>query len=158
MAKTGRQSFQQMLRLPDELKDRIKAAAEANNRSMNAEIVARLEGRIEQDEEGQSIRISLPRKLLDRIVHQAELVEEDPNLLIVRALAEHFPETETALDALRTARQKMEDELLKASDPEMRKYAEYSIRQIDELIAVASDAAEKERTKSARPFPWGRSK
>lgn len=32
-----------MLRLPDGMRDRIKAAAEANNRSMNAEIVARLE-------------------------------------------------------------------------------------------------------------------
>lgn len=32
-----------MLRLPDGMRDRIKAAAEANNRSMNAEIVATLE-------------------------------------------------------------------------------------------------------------------
>lgn len=32
-----------MLRLPDGLRDRIKAAAEANNRSMNAEIVGVLE-------------------------------------------------------------------------------------------------------------------
>lgn len=34
-----------MLRLPDGMRDRIKAAAEANNRSMNAEIVATLEER-----------------------------------------------------------------------------------------------------------------
>jgi len=32
-----------MLRLPDGMRDRIKAAAEVNNRSMNAEIVATLE-------------------------------------------------------------------------------------------------------------------
>lgn len=32
-----------MLRLPDGMRDRIKHAAEANNRSMNAEIVATLE-------------------------------------------------------------------------------------------------------------------
>ena len=32
-----------MLRLPDGMRDRIKAAADANNRSMNAEIVATLE-------------------------------------------------------------------------------------------------------------------
>lgn len=32
-----------MLRLPDGMRDRIKAAAEKNNRSMNAEIVAALE-------------------------------------------------------------------------------------------------------------------
>ncbi|MEF2551339.1 Arc family DNA-binding protein [Aurantimonas sp. A2-1-M11] len=42
MAKTGRQSFQQMLRLPDDMRDQLKAAADANNRSMNAEIIARL--------------------------------------------------------------------------------------------------------------------
>ena len=32
-----------VLRLPDGMRDRIKAAAEANNRSMNAEIVVTLE-------------------------------------------------------------------------------------------------------------------
>ena len=31
------------LRMPDDLKARIQAAADANNRSMNSEIVARLE-------------------------------------------------------------------------------------------------------------------
>lgn len=33
-----------IIRFPDGMRDRIKEAAEANNRSMNAEIVARLEG------------------------------------------------------------------------------------------------------------------
>lgn len=32
-----------LLRLPDGMRDRLKAAAEANNRSLNAEIVNRLE-------------------------------------------------------------------------------------------------------------------
>ena len=32
-----------MLRLPEGMRDRIKAAADENNRSMNAEIIARLE-------------------------------------------------------------------------------------------------------------------
>ena len=41
--RTGRGSDQFPLRLPDGMRDRIKAAAEASNRSMNAEIVARLE-------------------------------------------------------------------------------------------------------------------
>ena len=40
---TNRESDRFMLRLPDGMRDRIKAAAEENNRSMNAEIVARLE-------------------------------------------------------------------------------------------------------------------
>lgn len=33
-----------MVRLPDGMRDRIAAEAKANNRSMNSEIVARLEG------------------------------------------------------------------------------------------------------------------
>ena len=42
---TGRESDKFMLRLPDGMRDRIKAAADSNNRSMNAEIVATLEER-----------------------------------------------------------------------------------------------------------------
>jgi hypothetical protein len=40
---TGRESDKFMLRLPDGMRERIKAAADASNRSMNAEIVATLE-------------------------------------------------------------------------------------------------------------------
>lgn len=40
---TNRESDRFMLRLPDGMRDRIKAAAESNNRSMNSEIVARLQ-------------------------------------------------------------------------------------------------------------------
>lgn len=49
---TGRDSDKFMLRLPDGMRDRLKSDAEANKRSMNAEIVARLEksGRSEADE------------------------------------------------------------------------------------------------------------
>lgn len=38
-----------VLRLPDGMRDRIKAAAEANSRSMNAEMVARLEQSFDVD-------------------------------------------------------------------------------------------------------------
>jgi hypothetical protein len=43
MAKQSRGSDQAMIRLPDGMRDRIKAAAEKNNRSMNAEIVSALD-------------------------------------------------------------------------------------------------------------------
>lgn len=43
MAKTSRGSFQFMLRLPDDLRDRIRLGAEKTGRSMTAEIVAALE-------------------------------------------------------------------------------------------------------------------
>ena len=40
---TGRESDKFMLRLPDGMRDTLKEQAKANNRSLNAEIVARLE-------------------------------------------------------------------------------------------------------------------
>lgn len=39
MTKTGRDSDQFALRLPDGMRDRIRSSAESNRRSMNAEIV-----------------------------------------------------------------------------------------------------------------------
>ncbi|ASP79628.1 Arc family DNA-binding protein [Sinorhizobium meliloti] len=47
MAIGRRNQDQYMLRLPDGLRDEIKAAADANNRSMNSEIIARLSGDVE---------------------------------------------------------------------------------------------------------------
>jgi len=44
MAIGRRNQDQYMLRLPDGLREGIKASAEANNRSMNSEILARLTG------------------------------------------------------------------------------------------------------------------
>ena len=43
MARVSKQSEQFVLRLPDGMRDKIKAAAEVNGRSMNSEIVATLE-------------------------------------------------------------------------------------------------------------------
>lgn len=43
MATVGRGADQYTVRFPDGLRDRIKDAAEENGRSMNAEIIARLE-------------------------------------------------------------------------------------------------------------------
>lgn len=42
-ASTGRESDKFIVRLPQGMRDRIKLAADGNNRSMNAEIVAALE-------------------------------------------------------------------------------------------------------------------
>lgn len=39
---TGRESDKFMLRLPEGMRDRLKVTAQANNRTLNAEIVARL--------------------------------------------------------------------------------------------------------------------
>lgn len=49
-AKAGRGSDQVMVRLPPGMRNRIKAAADVNGRSMNAEIVATLEEAYPQPE------------------------------------------------------------------------------------------------------------
>lgn len=43
VSKAGRGSEQFMLRMPDGMRDRIRAAAEANGRSMNGEVIKTLE-------------------------------------------------------------------------------------------------------------------
>jgi hypothetical protein len=48
--KPGRGSDQFPLRLPDGMRDRIKERAENNGRSMNAEIISRLEKSLEREE------------------------------------------------------------------------------------------------------------
>lgn len=58
---TNRESDKFMLRLPEGMREQIKAAAEGNSRSMNAEIVARLEASFATTWEG------LPDALYDRI-------------------------------------------------------------------------------------------
>ncbi|WP_267355609.1 MULTISPECIES: Arc family DNA-binding protein [unclassified Methylobacterium] len=53
---TGRDSDKFMLRLPNGMRDRIADAARANNRSMNAEIVSRLEASLSDGtEQGRSL-------------------------------------------------------------------------------------------------------
>lgn len=76
MAKAGRGSEQVMVRLPDGMRDRIREAAEQNNRSMNAEIVAALEEAFPE-------RISLGAFLDEWAVPaaRAETVDEREQLL-----------------------------------------------------------------------------
>lgn len=64
-----------IVRLPDGMRDRIKAAAEASNRSMNAEIVATLEEKYPAPAEDPQLAKLLARQgdLFDRIMD-----EEDP--------------------------------------------------------------------------------
>ncbi|RIY01477.1 Arc family DNA-binding protein [Aureimonas flava] len=72
MAKTGRESFQQMLRLPDGMRERLKAVADSNGRSVNAEIVQRLE-----DSFDVWPAIRLPSDLLDEATKANEFVRNE---------------------------------------------------------------------------------
>lgn len=56
-----------IVRLPDGMRDRVKAAADTNNRSMNAEIVARLEGSFAVNSSDDPAAKDIIRSLLRRI-------------------------------------------------------------------------------------------
>lgn len=58
-ASTSRESEKFVVRLPDGMSDRIKASADANNRSMNAEIVSRLEDSLDEKQTVASLSINL---------------------------------------------------------------------------------------------------
>ncbi len=52
-----------IIRFPNGMRDRIKEAADANNRSMNAEIVARLESSFLMSPEGALLPSDIPERL-----------------------------------------------------------------------------------------------
>lgn len=73
-AGTGRASDQFNLRLPDGMRDRIAEAAKASGRSMNAEIVARLESSFTSEGELSAMRAAL-EKNSEAIRLHAERIE-----------------------------------------------------------------------------------
>jgi hypothetical protein len=60
----GRESDKFMLRLPDGMRERIAEFARQNGRSMNAEIVARLEGSFNEDDGAREL-VGIVGKLVD---------------------------------------------------------------------------------------------
>src|SRR5690606_18288108 len=104
---------QYIVRLPDGMRDRLKAAAAANNRSMNAEIVSRLErypslgGEVDAMEAvARAMAEALdnavgedPDLLYDRISEVFALVDEAGNVDRARIQREWFAEATHRLKA-----------------------------------------------------------
>lgn len=61
------------LRMPPELKERVEAAAKANNRSMNAEIVSRLAATFDVPSKNLENRILNPLSETDRLRMEARM-------------------------------------------------------------------------------------
>lgn len=87
MAENRTKSDGFMLRFPDGLRDVIKEKAERSGRSMNAEIVARLEQSL-------TAPLGIPDSLFERIENYAARYERTANEEILRVLAREFPEPE----------------------------------------------------------------
>lgn len=81
------------LRMPDGMRDRIAKVAEANNRSMNAEIVARLDASFAQDE-----MAGVPDFVTD---HRLEVLERE--IANLKPLTDRFAALEHEVAVLKKA-------------------------------------------------------
>lgn len=77
MAYTHQDSDKYMLRLPDGMREEIKAAATANRRSMNAEIIARMTA---NDPERQTLRDWFAGQALAAVIGNNELLNQISDL------------------------------------------------------------------------------
>ncbi len=82
-----------MLRFPDGMRERLKEAAEANNRSMNAEIIARLQG--STDELRDRLAMSAVPALFNELYQQSRSQGKkfDNGYIIVAKAAYEFADT-----------------------------------------------------------------
>lgn len=99
--KTARGDDQYMLRLPAGMRDEIKASAEANGRSMNAEIIARLVGQqsLRDHFAGLALSATLMNSELCRLLKNTSDAGED----LSDAVAIHSYELADAMIAARKA-------------------------------------------------------
>ncbi|MBW8285050.1 MAG: Arc family DNA-binding protein [Rhizobium sp.] len=84
-----------MLRFPDGLRDRIKVAAETNGRSMNSEIIARLEDTLITDSYAESLEIHGVKSDLERKAREAAGIQQrlstiEAKLDQLLALEDHY--------------------------------------------------------------------
>lgn len=73
---TGRESDKFMLRIPNGMRDRIKVAAAQSSRSMNAEIVSRLEASFGRDNEHASQATDRPLDATEDLRARVENLEQ----------------------------------------------------------------------------------
>jgi hypothetical protein len=94
---TNRESDKLIIRLPDGMRDKIAALAQASGRSMTAEVVAALEHHLEREDKLASLRKTVDSELLiTRLLKDA-----DPDFD-----KKAYPEVEKYFQALRRSREK----------------------------------------------------
>lgn len=130
-----RESDKFMLRFPDGMRDRLKEAAHTNGRSMNAEIVARLQASFEASDDAEQLRRELEStKELAAAYRSGALSQEGLVILqngMLRDLLTELPD-----EMRQQGVASMADRWLRAKDlrdPEMAKAA------MDEFLKASSD-------------------
>ncbi|HEV7436607.1 MAG TPA: Arc family DNA-binding protein [Pseudorhizobium sp.] len=137
MAENRSKSDQYQLRFPPGLRDRLKEAAEANGRSLNAEIIARIGHVISPDAEGW-IRVYLPPGLTSRINEKANQSGTTPDVEIRFALEEAFPYVPTLRNYIWRLRGEL-DQAGKDADPGLF----YFVRQAEELLETYPELGDR---------------
>lgn len=101
----NRDSDKFMLRLPDGMRDRIGALAKESGRSMNAEIVARLERSLNQgaaDYDAEDVMALISRITAESAKHgvqvKVEFLRSPENILEVAKKSGHLPPNATLAD------------------------------------------------------------
>lgn len=122
-----------MLRMPDGMRDRIRASAEENNRSMNAEIVGRLEHSF-----GGWPWVVMPADLVERALAGTpeERAAYETNLSVFAAqLAEkHFPKTGERQAAIEDVWSEIIADMDNILEPEKKRLTEDMKTVVRELI------------------------
>lgn len=65
-----------MLRMPDGMRDRLKDEAASNNRSLNAEIVARLERTLDPDQNIHPVALAVTEEIVERVIRKIRAQEQ----------------------------------------------------------------------------------
>lgn len=106
-----------MLRFPEGLRERIKVAAEANSRSMNSEIIARLEDTLITESYSEALEIhgvksDLERKARDSAGIQQRLTAIEEKLERLLAVEDHYrTESQQSAAKGRAIREQLSDML-----------------------------------------------
>lgn len=126
----SREDPQMKIRLPADLKDQIEAAAKDSGRSMNAEIVARLEGSFSESSDTEMVH-----KLVDQLDRQELTISTLTKLAHALAVTDHSGQDDIVVAAL----------LLKnlAAQPD-------SLKERNKLIDALSIAFQKAEKSSVR--------
>lgn len=69
---SGHKTIQYQLRMTEEMREKIKQSAEKNNRSMNADIILRLEQSLAQEQGNEIVGVSFDTKWLGDNIDQAK--------------------------------------------------------------------------------------
>lgn len=128
-----------VLRLPDGMRDRLKRSAEVNNRSMNAEIIDRLEESFRTWP-----RLDIPADLYERVRRARNFQRIDMEKAISKAAAQIIEDTLPSFGALhRDLGSLVARVLLKASD-EKREQLGARFKELLDEIYVETDDRRKE--------------